>query len=47
MRRTMSRRFRPQIVQLENRITPTAPAAPAIIEPFFNGQVTGTFDINN
>ncbi|MBX7106528.1 MAG: PQQ-dependent sugar dehydrogenase, partial [Gemmataceae bacterium] len=46
MRRAPSRRFRPQVIALENRITPTAPAAPAIIEPFFDGQVTGTFDIN-
>lgn len=34
------------IVRLEDRLTPTAPAPPVIIEPFFNGQVTGTFDIN-
>lgn len=46
MARYARRRFAPQLHRLEDRLTPVAPVAPAIIEPFFNGQITGTFDIN-
>lgn len=38
--------FRPQLLSLEDRVTPAAPVAPVIIEPFSEGQITGTFDIN-
>ena len=31
---------------LESRWVMAAPAAPVIIEPFTEGQITGTFDIN-
>lgn len=40
------RLWRLGFIELEDRITPTAPAAPVIIEPFAEGQITGTFDIN-
>jgi glucose/arabinose dehydrogenase len=34
------------LAALEQRLTPVAPAAPVIIEPFAENQITGTFDIN-
>ncbi|HEY1378458.1 MAG TPA: hypothetical protein VGF55_16790, partial [Gemmataceae bacterium] len=40
------RLWRLNLVALEDRVTPTAPAAPVIIEPFAEGQITGTFDVN-
>ena len=38
--------FRLQLESLESRLCLTAPAPPVIIEPFADGQITGTFDIN-
>src|SRR5262245_17688614 len=38
--------FRPNLIVLECRLTPTAPNPAIIIEPFAEGQITGTFDIN-
>src|SRR5262245_26131476 len=35
-----------RLTHLEDRVTPTAPVPPVIIEPFSEGQVTGTFDLN-
>jgi glucose/arabinose dehydrogenase len=35
-----------EVLELESRLTPAAPVAPVIIEPFAEGQTTGTFDIN-
>jgi glucose/arabinose dehydrogenase len=35
-----------EVTELEARTTPAVPAAPVIIEPFTEGQITGTFDIN-
>jgi glucose/arabinose dehydrogenase len=46
MSRIARHRFRPEIVRLEDRVTPAAPSPPVIIEPFFDGQITGAFDIN-
>src|SRR5262245_13969913 len=40
------RSFRPNLLALEARLTPTAPNPAVIIEPFGEGQITGTFDIN-
>src|SRR5437868_5185425 len=34
------------LYRLEDRLNPTAPVAPVIIEPFNENQITGTFDIN-
>jgi glucose/arabinose dehydrogenase len=34
------------LVELEDRVTPANPAMPVIIEPFSEGQLTGTFDVN-
>ncbi len=45
-KRPATRPARLEVVELESRTTPAAPAAPVIIEPFVEGQVTGTFDIN-
>ncbi len=38
--------FRPSVMQLEDRLVLSAPVPPFIIEPFAEGQITGTFDIN-
>ncbi len=53
LRRTPTRRRHTRIsfrfasfVDLENRITPVAPNPPVITEPFAEGQITGTFDVN-
>ena len=42
----MTKRIRCLIEALESRRVLAAPAAPFIIEPFAEGQITGTFDIN-
>lgn len=44
--RISRRASRLRVDQLEDRCNPTAPAAPVIIEPFSEGQITGTFDLN-
>lgn len=44
--RSLIHTFRPSLLRLEDRVTPAAPATPVIIEPFAEGQTTGTFDIN-
>lgn len=46
LRRSSLTRTRLQFLALERRDVPTAPAAPVIIEPFNENQITGTFDIN-
>lgn len=40
------RTIRLNLLALEARLTPTVPNSPVIIEPFGEGQITGTFDIN-
>jgi hypothetical protein len=44
--RPVRRYHRLALCELEDRVTPVAPAAPVIIEPFAEGQITGTFDVN-
>lgn len=48
LHRTGRDRFRSLVTlsALEQRLTPTAPNVPVIIEPFAENQITGTFDIN-
>jgi len=46
MRRVSWPRRRLCLLALEDRLAPAAPNPPVIIEPFADGQVTGTFDIN-
>ncbi len=44
--RSLSRWFRLSLIRLEDRVTPVVPATPVITEPFTQGQITGTFDLN-